>query len=199
MARSNWLLKENATGDVVGISINTEPPDAVAAHTWVDYPGANSSAVGKRLDANNKLHGRPAATGLPLLKNVCRATLLQLREWGKGLDSEGVDKPSALVDKGHNFLAYATQGVYLIAKMTSLSLADRATIIGLIARGASDIDSPAVFYRQGKSLAAPTAALTWVSTITKQRVALADAAAVAGVIPDSVDVISGQWIDGLTA
>ena len=167
-------------------------------------------------DSTNQTFGlAPPATDDLNLRSDVLATHGQLLVWAQQVTAEGVAHPQAEVSIAHDFLAYAHQGIYLVAHNhrttanAGWTLAQRRTAIQQMAFGASDITNAYEFFaamdNAGSLIDAPTAPVLWVDVNTGQRVALAQAVATtaqmgldSSQLPDE-SILSGGWINSLNA
>ena len=158
----------------------------------------------------------PPATDTLNLRSDILATHGQLLNWAHNVSVEGVAHPQTEVSIAHDFLAYAHQGIYLVAHNhrtagnADWTLAQRRTAIQQMAFGAADITSAYQFFSAmstGASglISAPTAPVLWVNVDTGQRVNLSQAVATtnqmhldASQLPDE-SILSGNWINTITA
>lgn len=148
-----------------------------------------------------------------------------LQGWSRELAAEGVVHPAATVAIGHDFLFHAHQAVYIMTHRNLLPVGEFENWCQKMALGASDVTSPAEFFRRmeaGQRLAAPagpTAWVRWGNTVeegltTAVRVPLAQAITASGPttlqapgnlnllasdLPDGGLAANGHWIDQLAA
>ena len=119
-----------------------------------------------------------------VLRAAVRGAMLQLREWYRQVNIEGVAHSHEEVELAHDFLAGGIKGLYLMAGNhrttgnANWTLAQRTAAANALAQGASDITSAWEFFvamQPGNLVAGPgNGPALWVNVDTGVRVALSE-------------------------
>ena len=195
------------------VSLHATQADATAAATadadWSAHTGEvkdddwkGNARPGWYLTTAGAVAPEKPTTELDTLKSSIKKTQMQMQAWLDAHHANAAGRDPADVITGHKFLYRGLQGLYLVCRNSSMTVANREKFADLTSGGALDIDSVPAFFEKIDSLTnpAPTAPCAWVNLLTLQRVNLNEYSMVAGTPPGaSVDLLGDAWVDALTS
>lgn len=138
------VLSINKSGETAGageaLVTTTVPPGALPRGSY--YDSAADAVVA----------ARPPKSDNQQLKDAARAWTGAIRTWHAQLQAESPGYPSVLRDIGHDFLAGAVLGGYLVAQFGGLSATGLRSFFQAASLGAADCTSAAEFFQRTRPL-----------------------------------------------
>ena len=126
------------------------------------------------------------------------ATHNQILAWDVGIDEESTGQPNEKVEQGHDILWRALGGMYLLARDTTYTVAQRIAWCDSVRTGAANVQSVHAFYLHFHGTATDNW-LTWVNPADATKLNLESSQIVAGTVPDAVILTNQDWIELITA
>ncbi len=136
----------------------------------------------------------PRAPVLTDLHAAGRAMLGAFSAWRAGLDREAYGQTDAEQAKGHAYLRFALEALYIILRDADIPISTRVAIATSVGYGATNTTSAIEFYSHSLTLTAPTGPALWVNA-AGERLTLENIRLVDGTPPASSVNLSDLELD----